>query len=195
MENGELIISNGTAGHPALNGTAKPRARTRTRAFPVWSKEAPNDITPLKIADMKMLNEVWPYVRARLAAIKKKDKTSRHWIPEHVRNEIQKGLVGQSTTELYVGVDDSKVLHGFIVTQVCLDPFINVPMTLWVWFAWLNNEMIDRFTPYLENLARERGLTQIEFDTGRFGWAGAIRKLKTSGFYMTRMQYRRDVKP
>ena len=171
-----------------------PKAKREKRLFPQWSNEAPIDILPKRIANQPELNKVWPYVRERLDVIKKKDKTCRNWVPEHVRNEIVKTFIGQSTAELFVGMDESEVLHGFIVTQIHVDPFINVPMVLWVWFAWLNNAMIDRFMPYLEDLARERGLTSIEFDTGRFGWPGAIRKLKTRGFYMSRMQFRRDVR-
>src|SRR5262245_48754546 len=151
----------------------------------VWSSAAPNDIQPVKIMDLKGLNECWPYVRDRLAVIKAKDKTCRNWIPEHIRNEIQKAFIGQSTTELFIGLDDSRVIHGFVITQVHIDPFVNVPLILWVWFAWLNQEMIERFMPFLENIARDRGLTEIDFDTGRWGWHGTIRRLKASGFKMS----------
>jgi hypothetical protein len=138
-----------------------------------------------------MLAECWPWVKERLQRIKEKDRSAGHWLPEHVRHRVLQGLFGQSMVELYLAVDDDQVLYGFIVTDTLVDPFVNVPLTLWVWAGWGNRAMI-RLLPWLVDLAKKRGLTGIEFDSGRVGWARTILSERMS-FTLKKMVYRMEL--
>lgn len=167
-----------------------------TKRDNLWKDSAPDSVQPVKVTSVEMLNEVWPYVRPRLERIKKKDKAAGNWVPEHVRLAIVQGMAKPPTSmvELFVGLDPEGNIHGFIVTVVRVDYYLNLPWTLYIWCGWLNRKLIKQLTPWLEKLARERGLTGIEFESGRFGWMGSIRKLMNAGFYCKHYTYRKEVR-
>ena len=182
-------MNNGTNGH--VEPTPKIVYRS---GKPRWQKTVPDSVRPVKVNSIEMLTDVWPYVRDRLEVIKKKDKSTQHWLPEHVRHAVMQGLFGQNMTELYVALDTDNSIYGFIVTEVLFDRFVNIPLTLWIWVGWLNREMIDRMTPWLEKIAKERGLTRIEWDSGRFGWLGTVSQLKTAGFRLVKQGFRKEIR-
>jgi hypothetical protein len=134
------------------------------------------------------------WVKERLEIIKKKDKTA-NWIPEHVRHLIILQFFNNSRVELYLAIEnESNVIHGFIVTTILIDPYLSIPMTLHIWEGWLNQGLIEKGMAWLENLARERGLTGIEFESGRgLSWMGTLRK-SHSGFQLRKMTFRKEIR-
>jgi hypothetical protein len=158
-----------------------------------WTeRDPPADVKPEKISAHNDLIRIWPWIRDRLVAIKKKDPNAGHWVPEHVRHLLMLGIAGQSTCELFVARRGEKV-YAFIVTEITIDRYIHVPTVLHVWAGWLNRSMIEKFLPFLDQLARERGVTRITFETGRFGWQGTIDALADRGFVQSTIIYSREV--
>lgn len=160
-----------------------------------WTdREPPPDVQPEKLATYDEIAKCWPWIRDRLEVIKKKDATgSGHWLPEHIRHQAMLGLGGGSTCEIFVARQGG-VLYGFGVTEVLIDRYVQVPMTLHIWAGWLNKTMINKFIPFFDNLARARGVRRITFETGRFGWHGTVKALADGGFAPSTIVYAREVR-
>ena len=89
----------------------------------LWRDEAPDNIRVVRVNNVVELNACWPWVKERLEIIKKKDKSAGNWIPEHVRHLLILQFSNNSRVELYLAVEnETNVLHGFIVTNVLIDP-------------------------------------------------------------------------
>jgi len=161
-----------------------------------WRAMLPESVKVVRVSSMPMLIECWPWVKERLETIKKKDKTCGHWLPEHIRHMVQEGITNRTVrypVELYLALDESSIIHSFLVGYTKFDPYINVPLTYHIWVAWLNRKGIEQLTPWLDQMCKDRGLTSIEFESGRFGWMGALRKAAKSGFYVKQTVYRKEL--
>lgn len=162
----------------------------------LWDQSAPDSVRVVKVTTPKMLAEVWPWVRQRLERIKKKDKSAGNWTSEHVRFALLQGMAKPpgSLVELFLAVDEGTVIRGFIVTVVRIDQYLNIPWTLYIWLGSLNRGLMRRFLPWLEEMARERGLSEIKFESGRFGWMGTIGHLPESGFYCESYTFTKELR-
>ena len=166
------------------------------RGHTSWRETLPVLTKVVHVTTSQGLTECWPYVKERLNIIKKKDKSSGHWLPEHIRHMVQEGFLNPAIrypVELHLALDDNVAIHGFIVGYTKLDPYINLPLTYHIWVGWGSREGIARFIPWLEAMCKERGLTAVEFESGRFGWMTALSKMPKSGFYLKQTIYRKDI--
>lgn len=161
----------------------------------LWTdQEPPESVQPEKVTKHEDLIRWWPWIRDRLEIIKKKDPThGGHWLPEHIRHAAMLGISGQSTCEVFVAREED-ALYAFIITEIIIDRYVHVPMDLHVWAGWLNKSMCHRFLPFIDNLARARGVTRITFQSGRFAWKGTIEALAEGGFSPDSVTYAREVR-
>ena len=125
-----------------------------------------------RVTQNETLMRIWPWMRESLLYIKRRNSPTSHWLPEHVRVEIQKGFVGQNAVECFVGHDaKADVLQGFMVCYPLVDPFVNLPL---VWHVWMASIAIEGFDGiYLrdfERLATERGYRHWQFGSSRRAW-------------------------
>ena len=188
----EYTNGNGAVTSDASSMIEEPIRTKRTR----WRNTVPASTRLIRVTTTRGLMECWAYVKERLEIIKKKDKSCGHWLPEHIRHMVQEGIVNSAIrypAELYLALDGDTNIHGFVVGYTKIDPYINLPLTYHIWITWGNRDGVVRFIPWLEELCRERGLTGVEFESGRFGWMGALRKLPDSGFYVKQTIYRKEV--
>ena len=161
-----------------------------------WRDSIPDAMKVVQVKNVRMLMECWPYVSERIAIIKKKDKNCGNWQPQHVRHMVQEGFSNPAIrypVELHLALDESGVIYGFIVGYVKIDPYINLPMTYHIWLGWLNRQGIERFAPWLKQRCWEQGLTGVEFESGRFGWMGTLKKLMAAGFVIKQTVYRMEI--
>jgi hypothetical protein len=137
----------------------------------------------------------WPFVRAGLQTIKRKDKRSGQWTSEHVRAMLEAGYKGQGTCELWLIYQGGETPVGFVITSVGPDPHLGVPLGLFVWITYLEPAHTSAFhvaLRELEVIARGRGLRYLEGMSSRAGWA---RRLAKQGFDTHMVLYRKSVWP
>jgi hypothetical protein len=144
----------------------------------------------IKVTNDATLFQHWPWLEKRLNVVKRKDRSNEQWTPAHLRESVRKGFWGQSSVELWLGVNDEGVIEGFILTTVRVDPFVNLPAALTAWVLWGNEALINRALPQLEEIAKNRYLTAIEFFTSRQGW---FKKASRFGFRLSLMQFRKEL--
>lgn len=166
----------------AENGAPNPR---RLKQPPPLRLDAvalncPRDELHLdRITNNDMLMAIWPWMRDGLAYIKAKNSPSSHWLPEHVRAQIQQGLAQPSlnSTECFVGHDaDTNELRGFLVCHGLLDPFTQLFL---VWHVWMGNIMerhFEKVLPEFLALGRARGYREYQFTTRRKAWVARARR-------------------
>jgi hypothetical protein len=167
---GDLVAINGTNGH-ARPASAELSAK-------------------LVKADFNMLREAWPWLEPKIEEIRKKDKESDFWTAEHVWQLLLAGLQGRSTHELWLAIDSSTALRGFIVTYTIFNQHINLPVSMFVWLGWGKRSLIRELYPTLKGVARERHLKRIEFSSGRKGW---LRAAARQGFRIKSMTFCEDL--
>ena len=170
----------------------------------------------IKVVNAAMLNAHWPFLREKLLIIKKnaalpelRDRIAARksgipltstrgrarWIPEQIRFAILRGIVGQSSCEMFwsVGPDEmgQDVIKGFIVTTCDPDPFMQVPLDFFIWLAWAGEPgVVEASNAQIEVLARERGCTGIEHMSPRMGWH---RRLAKTGMALKHVVYRKEL--
>ncbi len=124
-----------------------------------------------KLHNGEMLVALWPWLRRGLVQIQQKNPPHAKWMPEHLRLEIIKGLAGQSGTECFIAHDgDTEALHGFLIACPLIDPFVNLPLSWFVWMCNLAPGTLDRVLPEFEQMARDRGYRRWQWVTSRKGW-------------------------
>lgn len=159
-----------------------------------WTFSETAGLLPITLVKVKTEEELlrhWPWLLARLKVVRKKDVSrDEHWTPDHVREAIRRGFWGQTSVELWLGIDPEGVIEGFVVTSVKIDPFINIPIALICWILWANETLTEQVLPQLEALAKRRYLPAIEFLSGRQGW---LKKAPRLGFKLAVMQFRKEV--
>ncbi len=125
-----------------------------------------------RLTSPDLLNKLWPWMRFGLMFIKHKNCPEAHWIPEHVRTEIVKGLSGQSPTECLLAHDaESDTIRGFLIVYPMVDPFIQIPITWFGWMSCLDHYVFDALLPEFEQMARDRGFLSWRLATSRKGYA------------------------
>ena len=157
-----------------------------------WNPGNDEQATLVKVSQKEVLDHHWPWVRDRLAIIKKKDKSVDGWQPDHIRIAISEGLAGRSPIELWFGLDADNVIVGFIVTNMRFDPYIQLPVAWVVWLAWANKELLHKLAPAFKEIARQRYYPAIEFITGRRGWIHP-KKAAEMGFEIKCITYRMEL--
>lgn len=124
-----------------------------------------------KLDDVHFMNIIWPWMRQGLEWLKHKNEPRARWLPEHVAQEIVKGLVGQSLTECFLAHDgNDQQLHGFLVAYPLTDPFVGLNLTWFVWMLYLEPYMLAKVLPEFEMLARARRYRAWKFMSSREGW-------------------------
>lgn len=108
------------------------------------------------------LHETWPLIKPGLEIVIKKSKAD--WIPEDVYSALQ---TGNSTLHLLYNVDE---YEGFVV----LTPTKGYAgMTLFVWCAYspTNTDVVSRYYPDIEKIARNIFAKKVRFASTRKGWS------------------------
>jgi hypothetical protein len=170
----------------------------------------------IKVVNAEMLKAHWLFLREKLLIIKNnaarpelRDRIAARksgaplvstrgrarWIPEQIRFAVLRGLVGQSSCEMFwsVGPDETgqDVIKGFIVTTCDPDPFMQVPLDFFIWLAWAGEPgVVAASDAQVDALARERGCTGIEHMSPRMGWH---RRLAKTGMALKHVVYRKEL--
>ena len=160
-----------------------------------WRPEHDDQVQLIKVQAKEVLDHHWPWVRDRLAVIKKKDKSVDGWQPDHIRIQIVQGLMAPIPypVELWFGVDSDSAIEGFIVTNTRFDNFVQLPAAWQVWLAWGNKKLLERLAAPFKEIARQRYYPAIEFITGRRGWIHP-KKAAEMGFSIKCITYRMELK-
>lgn len=125
----------------------------------------------IQVTDDKTLLQHWPWLKTRLALVRRKDKYAHEeWTPDHVREAIRRGFTGSSPAKLFLGVNTEGVIEGFVVTTLRFDPFVGLPKALVAWILFANESLIDRCLPQLIEITKRHFLTRLEFLGSRKGW-------------------------
>lgn len=161
--------------------------------------EAPEQLHMAQVTTLETLIECWPFVKKGIERIKARDKSCGNWSHNQIFNAIRFGLpTAQPKTtavELYLALDATNRMKGFMVTTPKIDPFMNnVPIGIIVWLLYADFNMIQQFLPSLERLAKQNGGDVIEFQSGRLGWLRNFGRMKRLGFEVFQYTYRRNVK-
>lgn len=131
----------------------------------------------------------WPLLRKWLLEIGRKNpKSYAKWEPEHIRLEVLKGIAGQNGVQMFLCFNPD--LQGFFITYPQVDPFVNLPLALFIWLTYGPNGVLEYAMPFIEQMAREGGYTAIEGMSGRPGW---IRRLARYGFEPTQVVLRKNL--
>jgi hypothetical protein len=149
--------------------------------------EAPKPTAPkglhLVKADIARLKQVWPFVRRGCLTVKAKaghPGDEGAWTPEHVRAQLELGLVGRSSCELWCIADEAGKLAGFIVTVVSNCPYQQIPISLLVWVAYtqrpIGSKNARQILSELEDYARGLGLRFLDGYTSRPEWAAWLKR-------------------
>lgn len=148
-------------------------------------KEASQPTYSLVLCDAPLLKASWPFIRRGLLKIKKKDKRSGQWIPEHVRQRIEAGFAGRIFCECYLCIEDDGERQrpvGMCVVTSYPDEFVGVPLSLFMWITYCEKPMRKVLPQVMPTLIRRRdelGLRFIDGVSSRFGW---MKELSRNGF-------------
>jgi hypothetical protein len=146
----------------------------------------------LVLCNAELVKDSWPYINRGLLRIKQKDKRSGQWIPEHVRQRIEAGLVGRIFCECYLCVDESSNPVGFCVVTSGPDEFVGVPLSLFMWITYCTapmDKVLPAVMPTLLQRKRELGLRYIDGVSSRFGW---MKNLTKQGFRIHQYIFRHE---
>lgn len=122
------------------------------------------------------LIELWPWMKEQIEKLRTKNPPRQHWLPEHVRIQILQGIANQNAVECFVAHNigsarEPESLHGMIIVHPLIDPFVNLPLTWFVWLGIIEPKVLERLLPEFEQLARARGYLHWKWTTSRKGWA------------------------
>lgn len=132
----------------------------------------------------------WRYIRAGLLKVLSKQDRHVSWHPEHVKQQVQ---ANQAEMYFVVQPDDvspNLVLNGFFVLSMMNDPFLHMPVGLFVWIAYANGPAFDDGLAAIDHMAFERGVRFIECITPR---PGLVRKLTHRGWRVSDYILRKDM--
>lgn len=130
-----------------------------------------------RVMSLEMLLAVWPWMEKGLLKIKATNSPNAHWLPDHIRFEIQKGLAGQSATECFLAHDgDTEAITGFVVAYPEFDPFVHLPFTWFAWMAYGEGGLFQATYLEFEAMARARGYKRVKWSTSQLGWAQAAER-------------------
>lgn len=138
-----------------------------------------DDLHMCKVTTPAMLMTFWPSIRSGLLRLRQKNPPRTQWLPEHVLLELHKGFAGQSSVECFLAHDgDVDETHGFIILYPLIDPFVGLPLRLFVWMLSLEPHVMVQLVPELDAMTLSRGYHGWQMQTGREGW---LRRCKAVG--------------
>lgn len=144
-----------------------------------------------KVTTPDMLMTYWPHIREGLLHIQKKNPPRAHWLPEHVLLELHKGLAGQNAMECFLAHDGTaEVSHGFMVVYPLIDPFVSLPLKLFVWMLALEANTMMQLVPELDHMVKSRGFRGWQMQTSRRGW---VRRCRDVGAEVVEYVVAKDV--
>lgn len=127
-----------------------------------------------------------------LLEVKRKDKRSGQWLPEHVRAAIDAGHLGRHFCECHLivpGGSDKPV--GFVVLRLYNDEFVQVPLSLFIWITYCREPRAMKYViPQLEKRARDIGVRYLDGISSRAAW---LRRLRPFGFRCHQMILRKEL--
>lgn len=151
-------------------------------------------------ADAVALDRHWEFLRERLLIVKTRTNNPEigreanriRWQPIQMRAAIMRGLMGQSTVEMFFVLAPDDEIRGFFVTTRNVDEFLGIPMDFFIWVTWTDGtfDVADHCEPEIVKLARERGCACIKGMTSREGY---VRRLKGKGYYIEYVNVRKDL--
>jgi hypothetical protein len=147
---------------------------------PVPVKPAPS----IRAAQANDLLVHWPFMREGLLSIKQRLGTHSHWEPVNIYNALVKG-----TANLFL-VERGERVVGFFVTTLQVDPFLGVPMSLFVWIAYSVDGGVEEGHAFLEGYARTCGVEYIEALTAR---KGLVKRMQKFGWGLAMYIIRKDL--
>lgn len=118
---------------------------------------------------------LWPYMKREILRLQRKNPPRLRWIPEHVRRDLMLTFNNQNTLECFVAHDaptdgSPDTVSGMLVCYPKFDPFVNLPVTWFVWLMIADVGVLDVMLPEFEAEARRRGFLSWEWTTARQGW-------------------------
>jgi len=160
----------------------KSQAQLKLFSFP----EAPAIPVPVLVrpAQLVDLHAFWPFIRVGLNKIRARLEKHSYWEPEHVYAALVAGRA-----QLLLALRGEAVV-GFTVVTVQSDPFLQVPLSLFVWIAYSEGGGVVEMDDALEALARTQGLRFLEALTAR---TGLLRRIARHGWYRAMTILRKDL--
>ena len=144
-----------------------------------------------RVNSIPMLMQFWPAIRRGLLQIRRKNRPLFRWLPDHVLREIQKGLLNQSSTECFLAHDGTEeTVHGFIVVYPLIDPFVQLPLRLYVWMLAAEAGVMRQLIDELDAICLERGLHGWQMQSPRRGW---IRRAPQIGAHVVEYTIAKDL--
>ncbi len=139
-------------------------------------------VIEVRRADPANINEHWGFIRSGLEKIRRhaiKVGLQTHWLPEHVKVALH-----EKRADCWLVVEGDAAV-AFVITQVQTDPFVNLPLSLFVWHAYSlpGHDVVAITDAFIEQRARESHLRWIDALTARpglprrlakFGWRAAM---------------------
>lgn len=157
-------------------------------------EEPTGQVRLVQVTDDATLLRHWPWLYPRLKAARANDRSGfEQWTPEHVRESVRRGFMGQAPTKLWLGVDQEGAIAGFIVTTVRYDVWVALPAALVAWVLWANQALVENCVDQLKAIARAHYLNRIEFIAARRGWWKKAGWLKRLGFEMKFVHFAMDL--
>ena len=158
----------------------------------------PTTYSLLKL-DKEAIVKFWPaFIRPGLLSIKRHDKRSGEWVPEHVRQRIEAGFAGTIFCECHLVMPVSaSEPAGFVVLTMYNDEFVQVPQALFVWIAWCEKaplrKVLPSILPQLEKRARDMGLRYVAGITSR--WQAWLHRIFLHGYSVHQVIFKKDLYP
>lgn len=108
------------------------------------------------------IRQHWDFVKPGLESIC--DRFHTGWCPEDVYADCKHGEAW-----LYLAEKDK----GFMVVKDYVNQHTGERyLFVWVLYAYEGDDIIDRYMPALDNLAREHGYSKVRIESPRHGWKG-----------------------
>ena len=153
----------------------------------------PESSYSMVLLDLQAIKALWwKEIRPGLLKVKEKDESSGHWEPEHVRKLLEAGAQGLLFCQCHMVVKEGKPV-GFVILRIFPDEFTQVPYDLFVWIGHSDDpKCVDWVfnSEYLENLAKDMGLSGVMWVSGREGWG---KRASRYGFDMKQIVFRKKV--
>lgn len=123
-------------------------------------------------ASWEELIRYWPFVLEGLRKVRADLEGHSFWEPEHIRAALEASFLAAKRgevpgTELWLCRDpEGGGVAAFAVTQVMVDPFLHVPLCLFVWVMYKDpaytGDAVGATVAQLEAAARVRGYRWLE---------------------------------
>lgn len=142
-------------------------------------------------ADPNSITAHWGFLRKGLEQIRQhslKRGNKVYWLPEHVAFAVV-----QNRAELWWVLED-EVIVAFVVTQFATDPFVQVPLGLFIWQAWAQpgHNVVELTDAFLSEYALANRCLYMDAYTAR---PGLPRRLGKLGWRATMSVIRKELVP